>query len=61
MPFAGSSPGACTGQGCSILNRNSIALFKEIAMEKVRVRLGEEVRVMTRAQAVINANYAAGP
>jgi len=40
-------------------DRNSIALFKEIAMEKVRVRLGEETRIMTRAQAVIYANYAA--
>jgi hypothetical protein len=40
-------------------DRNAIALFKEIAREKVRVRLGDEVRIMTRAEAVIHANYAA--
>src|SRR5712671_623019 len=40
-------------------NRNAIALFKEIANEKVRVRLGGRVRIMTRAEAVIYANYAA--
>jgi len=40
-------------------DRNAIALFKEIAREKVRVRLGDEVRIMARAEAVIHVNYAA--
>src|SRR6266705_3312880 len=40
-------------------DRNAIVLFKEIANEKVRVGLGDRVRIMTRADAVIYANYAA--
>lgn len=34
-------------------------MFKEIAQEKVRLRLGNDVRVMTRAEAVLHVNYAA--
>ncbi len=39
--------------------RNLLSIFKEIVLEKIRVRIGGEVRTMTRGEAVLRVNYAA--
>jgi hypothetical protein len=39
--------------------RNLLSIFKELVLEKVRVRIGGEVRTMTRGEAVLRVNYAA--
>jgi hypothetical protein len=51
-----SAKGGMPGGGDSRLRT---ALFKEIAREKLRVRLGDDVRIPTRADAVFHVNYAA--
>lgn len=39
--------------------RNLVTVFKKVAHEKVKLRLGDDVRVMRRAEAVLYLNYAA--
>lgn len=39
--------------------QNLLSIFKRIAREKVRVRIGGELRIMTRSQYVLYANYLA--
>jgi hypothetical protein len=46
-------------QGRSRGQQNLLGIFKEIVLEKIKVRIAGKVRVMTRGEAVFRANFAA--